>query len=46
MSEEGIQLLTFFFFSLNNLLQMLDITSLKGAGKICIVYFNIAESKS
>ena len=34
------------FFSLNNLLQMSDITSLKGAGKICIVYFNIAESKS
>lgn len=43
-SEEGIKLLI--FFSLNNLLLMLDITSLKGTGKLCIVYFNIAESKS
>ena len=44
MSEEGIKVLI--FFSLNNLLQMLDITSLKGVGQICIIYFNIAESNS
>lgn len=43
MSEEGIKLLI--FFSLNNLLLMRQ-KLLKGVGKICIVYFNIAESKS